>query len=335
MASRRGIRKAVVSATLGLGYGAVVGALVGAAFGLSLWVFPNVRSNALGFAAVGALLGLCLGGVGGGAFGLLGSVARGPASWGLAGAGGGLITAALFHVLMPWLIPFGSIPEVLFTINDWFPLLPILAAALIGFGFGLGVKRQRSPLPGVAWLAAAVAAADGAARARTAATRRVEVIPASPSGGGHEATPVAAGPAATAPRQSWGETIGEAAFYPAFASVSEGIPPAARLPLFEILVGLRTRRLAPDEFWRRWAALPVADPGCLNALRVLVEAYLGTRDQPIQPSWGGFGQESPDRQVARMALESVLRCMKQRDVGSEALPADAPTGRGDEPSPAE
>src|SRR3712207_1630944 len=73
-------------------------------------------------------------------------------------------------------------------------------------------------------------------------------------------------------------------------AVPAAIPPAARRPLLELLVGLRTRRLPPDEFWQSWAALPVDDPSQLEPVRWMVERYLETRQWRARA-----GREDPER----------------------------------------
>ena len=122
-------------------------------------------------------------------------------------------------------------------------------------------------------------------------------------------------------------------------SLERELPAAAVAPLRCLLVGLRTRRLSPEEFWAGWDTLPVEDPTSLAPLRALAEVYLHWREIPTMHGFTGtmvgrWATEHPLRAHSRSQVERVMRYQDRRARRVEVAPAPAPGGSGEEASPA-
>jgi hypothetical protein len=128
--------------------------------------------------------GLVLGAGGGLLAGALGAWVRGRLAWGLAGVAGGV--AAGLALLANLTLDQGY--DI--TVYGWLILtmLPGVIGGLAGGAVGDGARRERSVLPGVSALGAAVRQVD-AQRAARRGDRTFDVTPATPTGRGDEPAP--------------------------------------------------------------------------------------------------------------------------------------------------
>jgi hypothetical protein len=181
-------RAGVVSACAA--FGTAYGAAFGALFGLLCWT--GAHDGPAAATASGAIGGAVLGASGGVVAGLVGKIIGGSAGWCLAGALGRAIPA----------MPFALYLLVVASANDervqraW--LLPCPAVVLIGsfLGFALasGLRRGRSPVPGVQRLATIIRDGKLPIRPAEAHGPPTEVAPcAAPAGRGDEAAPLDTG----------------------------------------------------------------------------------------------------------------------------------------------
>jgi hypothetical protein len=131
---------------------------------------------------------------------------------------------------------------------------------------------------------------------------------------------------------------GPASAAEAVRALVAGLSDDAVARLCELLSGLRSGRVTPQQLDEGWKRLPAEDKAACDLLHQFVELYIRERERRATRDSDGrlFGNwPCPSYASESWVLDSVIEALIQRLPGYEIAPASAPDARGDEASPAE